>query len=158
MYLTNPLRWQIFVGFTAATGKVLESHHVLDWNFTTIPLPYLKTQFSKQDEIKAMMFIVIPIIMGLIIVAVCFFPSFQNVVSKKVDIEILSRTAANVPKTYTYKLLAKATHNFSKENLLGTGGFGSVYKATLQDPPTIVAVKKISATSKQGMYCALLGT
>ncbi|XVF89303.1 hypothetical protein PTKIN_Ptkin19aG0119500 [Pterospermum kingtungense] len=147
----------VFVGFTAATGKVPESHHVLDWNFTTIPLPYLKGHVPKGDEIKTILFIVIPIVMGLLIVAISFVPSFRNVlrkrketVKKNVDIEILSRTAANVPKMFTYKMLAKATHNFSKENLLGTGGFGSVYKATLQDPPTTVAVKKISATSKQG--------
>ncbi|XWS70419.1 hypothetical protein CRYUN_Cryun03dG0046700 [Craigia yunnanensis] len=147
----------VFVGFTAATGKVPESHQVLDWTFTTIPLPYLNSPASKDDKIKTILLIVIPIILGLLIVVICFLPSFQNVlrkkketVKKKVDIEIRSRTAANVPKMFTHKLLAKATHNFSKENLLGTGGFGSVYKCTLQDPPTTVAVKKISATSKQG--------
>ncbi|XP_021277620.1 L-type lectin-domain containing receptor kinase IX.1-like [Herrania umbratica] len=147
----------VFIGFTAATGKVPESHQVLDWTFTTIPLPYLNSHVSKDEKIKNVLLIVIPIIMGLVIVAICFLPSFQKVlrtkketVKKKVDIEIRSRTAANVPKMFTRKLLAKATHNFSKENLLGTGGFGSVYKGTLQNPPTTVAVKKISATSKQG--------
>ncbi|XVE97436.1 hypothetical protein REPUB_Repub03eG0019400 [Reevesia pubescens] len=147
----------VFVGFTAATGKVPESHQVLDWTFSTIPLPYDNSHVSKHDKTKTILLIVIPIIMGLIIVAICFLPSFQKflrkkkqTVKKKLDIEIRSRTAANVPKMFTHKLLAKATHNFSKENLLGTGGFGSVYKGALHDPPTIVAVKKISATSKQG--------
>ncbi|XVF35588.1 hypothetical protein REPUB_Repub18cG0159000 [Reevesia pubescens] len=74
----------------------------------------------------------------------------KETVKQKVDIEIRTRTAANVPKMFTHKLLAKATHNFNKENLLGTGGFGSVYKGTLQDHPTTVAVKNFSATSKQG--------
>ncbi|XP_022731364.1 L-type lectin-domain containing receptor kinase IX.2-like [Durio zibethinus] len=147
----------VFIGFTAATGKVPESHQVHDWTFTTIPLPYLNSPVSKHDKIKTILLIVIPIIMGLLIVVICFLPSFQKVLRKrkdtvkqKVDIEIRSRTAANVPKMFTHKLLAKATHNFSKENLLGTGGFGIVYKGTLQDPPTTVAVKKISATSKEG--------
>ncbi|XVE71169.1 hypothetical protein DITRI_Ditri10aG0129100 [Diplodiscus trichospermus] len=147
----------VFVGFTAATGKVPESHQVLDWTFTTIPLPFINNPVSKDDKIKTILLVVIPIIIGLLIAAICFSPSFRNFLrkkkktfKKKVDIEIRSRTAANVPKMFTYKLLAKATHNFSKENLLGTGGFGSVYKATLQDPPITVAVKKISATSKQG--------
>ncbi|EOY29502.1 Concanavalin A-like lectin protein kinase family protein, putative [Theobroma cacao] len=153
----------VFIGFTAATGKVPESHQVLDWTFTTIPLPYLNSHVSKDEKIKNVLLIVIPIIMGLVIVAICFLPSFQKVlrkkketVKKKVDIEIRSRTAANVPKMFTRKLLAKATRNFSKENLLGTGGFGSVYKGTLQNPPTTVAVKKISATSKQGEHLLLV--
>ncbi|MBA0719529.1 hypothetical protein Golax_007199 [Gossypium laxum] len=148
----------VFVGFTAATGRVPESHHVLDWTFSTIPLPDLNNHGSKYDKMKTILLIVVPLIMGLLIVLICFLPSFRRLVKRKkemvkqkVDIEIRSRTAANVPKMFTHKMLAKATHNFSKENLLGTGGFGSVYKGTLKDdPPTIVAVKKISATSKQG--------
>ncbi|XP_071721619.1 L-type lectin-domain containing receptor kinase IX.1-like [Rutidosis leptorrhynchoides] len=63
----------------------------------------------------------------------------------------MSKAAANYqPKTYTYKQLAKATQNFSRENLLGIGGFGSVYKGILSDPSLTVAVEKISANSKQG--------
>ncbi|GMI81483.1 L-type lectin receptor kinase S.5 [Hibiscus trionum] len=148
----------VFVGFTAATGKVPESHQVLDWTFSTIPYLYPHGHGSKLEKVKTILLIVVPVIMGLLVVLVCFLPSFQKymkrrkeMVKQKVDIEIRSRTAANVPKMFTQNMLAKATHNFSKGNLLGTGGFGSVYKGTLKDdPPTIIAVKKISATSKQG--------
>ncbi|KAL7166119.1 hypothetical protein ACSBR2_036906 [Camellia fascicularis] len=58
--------------------------------------------------------------------------------------------AANGPQLFPYKKLSKATRNFSKDNLLGTGGFGSVYKWVMLKPPAIIAVKKINATSKQG--------
>ncbi|KAK8566597.1 hypothetical protein V6N13_002295 [Hibiscus sabdariffa] len=148
----------VFVGFTAATGKVPESHQVLDWTFSTFPTMYPRGHGSKLEKVKTVLLIVVPIIMGLLVVLVCFLPSFikymkrrKEMVKQKFDIETRSRTAANVPKMFTHNMLAKATHNFSKGNLLGTGGFGSVYKATLKgDPPTIIAVKKISATSKQG--------
>ncbi|KAJ0703664.1 putative protein kinase RLK-Pelle-DLSV family [Helianthus annuus] len=43
---------------------------------------------------------------------------------------------------YNYKDLQLATNNFSEENILGKGGFGEVFKATLEDN-SIVAVKKI---------------
>lgn len=35
-------------------------------------------------------------------------------------------------KTFTFRELAMATKNFRQEHLLGEGGFGKVYKGTLQ--------------------------
>ncbi|GJN05784.1 hypothetical protein PR202_ga23448 [Eleusine coracana subsp. coracana] len=43
----------------------------------------------------------------------------------------------------SYYTLANGTDGFSKENLLGKGSFGTVYKCTFQDEGTIVAVKLI---------------
>ncbi|XP_028108848.1 probable LRR receptor-like serine/threonine-protein kinase At3g47570 [Camellia sinensis] len=44
------------------------------------------------------------------------------------------------PPRITYQQLFRATNGFSESNLLGTGSFGLVYKAILEDA-TIVAVK-----------------
>ncbi|KAL5783133.1 hypothetical protein ACOSP7_008162 [Xanthoceras sorbifolium] len=151
----------VYVGFTASTGSAPESHKVLNWVFTSIPLPIESLdsgrRSNKKDKMRTILAIVVPGVMVLLVVASCFFPFVKRKVKKKkekmkkkVDIESRARTAANVPKMFSYKQLQKATHNFSKENLLGKGGFGSVYKGTLSNPPTIVAVKKISATSHQG--------
>ncbi|XP_038981819.1 putative receptor-like protein kinase At4g00960 [Phoenix dactylifera] len=46
--------------------------------------------------------------------------------------------------------LRSATNNFSDANKLGEGGFGPVYKGTLQDGQEI-AVKRLSGTSRQGL-------
>ncbi|KAK7843014.1 wall-associated receptor kinase-like 20 [Quercus suber] len=43
-------------------------------------------------------------------------------------------------KLFTGKEIKKATHDFSKDRLLGAGGYGDVYKGFLQDG-TVVAVK-----------------
>ncbi|KAK8629307.1 hypothetical protein V6N13_078152 [Hibiscus sabdariffa] len=50
---------------------------------------------------------------------------------------------------FTYKQLKVATQNFSNENKIGEGGFGAVFKGVLTNGTT-VAVKQLSAKSKQG--------
>ncbi|XP_031108001.1 cold-responsive protein kinase 1-like [Ipomoea triloba] len=51
-------------------------------------------------------------------------------------------------KSYIYKDLKAATNDFSEENILGKGGFGDVYKGTLQSGD-VVAVKKLIAISSR---------
>jgi serine/threonine protein kinase len=53
-------------------------------------------------------------------------------------------------KLYTYKEIQLATEDFSPINKVGQGGFGSVFKGTLNDG-SVVAVKVLSANSMQGV-------
>ncbi|XP_057421817.1 probable receptor-like protein kinase At1g11050 [Lotus japonicus] len=50
---------------------------------------------------------------------------------------------------FKFEDLVKATNNFSAENFIGRGGFGTVYKGTLPDCK-IVAVKRIEESDYQG--------
>ncbi|KAK4711373.1 hypothetical protein R3W88_005886 [Solanum pinnatisectum] len=50
---------------------------------------------------------------------------------------------------YEFSTIREATNNFSIDNKLGEGGFGPVYKGTLQNGQE-VAVKRLSADSGQG--------
>ncbi|KAG8066282.1 hypothetical protein GUJ93_ZPchr0004g38173 [Zizania palustris] len=53
------------------------------------------------------------------------------------------------PNVFSYGELRSATENFSSSNLLGEGGYGSVYKGKLTDG-RVIAVKQLSQTSHQG--------
>ncbi|GMH26894.1 hypothetical protein Nepgr_028737 [Nepenthes gracilis] len=50
---------------------------------------------------------------------------------------------------YDFRTIQAATNNFSADNKIGEGGFGGVYKGTLQDGREI-AVKRLSRSSLQG--------
>ncbi|KAE8717120.1 Serine/threonine-protein kinase CDG1 [Hibiscus syriacus] len=52
--------------------------------------------------------------------------------------------------TFNYQQLASATRNFSKESLIGQGGFGAVYKGKLESTGQVVAVKQLDKTGLQG--------
>ncbi|XP_024184277.1 probable LRR receptor-like serine/threonine-protein kinase At1g56140 [Rosa chinensis] len=53
------------------------------------------------------------------------------------------------PLTFSFSELKTATDDFSPANKIGEGGFGPVYKGTLNDGRVIV-VKQLSAASQQG--------
>ncbi|XP_062105313.1 LRR receptor-like serine/threonine-protein kinase RPK2 [Humulus lupulus] len=59
-------------------------------------------------------------------------------------------TFADSPSELNYDNVVRATGNFSIQNLIGTGGFGSTYKAELV-PGFLVAVKRLSIGRFQGV-------
>ncbi|KAL7166113.1 hypothetical protein ACSBR2_036900 [Camellia fascicularis] len=152
MKLQHTVPSSVYVGFTAATGTLSETHQVLAWNFTSIELPNKSLGTENNLVVK----IAVAVIYGLLFLAILALPFVlralrirKEMLARKVDIEVMI-AAANGPQLFSYKKLSKATRNFSKDNLLGTGGFGSVYKGVISKPPTTIAIKKINATSKQG--------
>ncbi|OAY52998.1 hypothetical protein MANES_04G128300v8 [Manihot esculenta] len=54
----------------------------------------------------------------------------------------------SVPKFYTYEQLAKATADFTNNNLIGVGGCGQVYRGELPDGE-VVAIKKLKYVAGQ---------
>ena len=52
-------------------------------------------------------------------------------------------------QVFTFKQLQSATCNFSQGNVVGHGGFGSVYRGMLSDG-RLAAIKQLDRGSKQG--------
>ncbi|KAK8940854.1 Cysteine-rich receptor-like protein kinase 2 [Platanthera zijinensis] len=69
--------------------------------------------------------------------------------------DILGATELRGPTNFHYRDLQSATNNFSKENKLGEGGFGQVYKGILKDGKTI-AVKKLAMTQSKNVRASFL--
>ncbi|KAF5770944.1 putative protein kinase RLK-Pelle-WAK-LRK10L-1 family [Helianthus annuus] len=63
--------------------------------------------------------------------------------------EILNAGSGKTAKVFTGKEIKKATANFSKDRLLGSGGYGEVYKGILEDS-TVVAVKCAKVGNTKG--------
>ncbi|MQL81548.1 hypothetical protein Taro_014010 [Colocasia esculenta] len=151
----------IYVGFTGSGGSAPTiayrvAQRVLSWNFssTTLPAWSLDDPLSKRkrSNLGTVLGIVLAVVVGLLLLGLLGFLGVRRVKEWKrwKLLEAMSRSAVNAPKMYTYGHLARATRHFSSANLLGKGGFGSVYRGHLSNPPSVVAVKKLSATSKQG--------
>ncbi|CAM6128861.1 unnamed protein product [Calypogeia fissa] len=60
-------------------------------------------------------------------------------------------TVKAASQVFTYKQLQHATNNFSPVNVVGHGGFGSVYRAVLADG-RLAAIKQLDRAGKQGEH------
>ncbi|CAN1139438.1 Receptor kinase-like protein Xa21 [Linum perenne] len=55
----------------------------------------------------------------------------------------------------SYKDLHQATNGFSSDNLIGSGGFGTIYKGVLDQVANPVAVKVLNIHEKKAYKCLL---
>ena len=51
--------------------------------------------------------------------------------------------------TISYKMLHRATNEFSLNNLIGSGSFGLVYKGVLNQEEILVAIKVLNLQTKR---------
>ncbi len=146
----------MYVGFSASTGLLASSHYMLGWSFkingqaralglSSLPsLPGLK---KHQHTALTVGVSASAILLALLAIAVAIY-LFRKI--KNADI-IEDWELELGPHRYSYQELKKATKGFGEKELLGSGGFGLVYKGTLPKSKTQVAVKRISHKSQQGL-------
>ncbi|KAI5065081.1 hypothetical protein GOP47_0019776 [Adiantum capillus-veneris] len=75
--------------------------------------------------------------------------SSWNLSGEREPLSINVATFERPLRKLTFSQLIEATNGFSKESMVGTGGFGEVYRAELRDG-TVVAIKKLIQFSYQG--------
>ncbi|XP_019058424.1 PREDICTED: wall-associated receptor kinase-like 20 [Tarenaya hassleriana] len=72
----------------------------------------------------------------------------KNIVKEREEM-LSAKYTGKSARIFTGREIIKATNNFSKDNLIGTGGFGEVFKAVLDDG-TITAIKRAKLNNTKG--------
>ncbi|ESQ40124.1 hypothetical protein EUTSA_v10012908mg [Eutrema salsugineum] len=72
----------------------------------------------------------------------------KNIVKEREEM-LSAKSTGKSSRIFTGREITKATSNFSKDNLIGTGGFGEVFKAVLDDG-TITAIKRATLNNTKG--------
>ncbi|CAO2195730.1 unnamed protein product [Urochloa humidicola] len=118
------------VGFSAASGSLIESHQLISWSFSS----------TDPSRIDLWVIILIAVasasLTGSVAALVCIL------IHKRAPVEI----ALPVARKFSYRKLSVATNNFSEDRKLGKGSFGAVYRGDLRDRRFVapVAVKKFT--------------
>ncbi|KAJ6799120.1 L-type lectin-domain containing receptor kinase IV.1-like [Iris pallida] len=152
----------MYVGFSAANGGVTATNYVLGWSFSlngrakeldaVSKLPSLP-HVERADRRLRMWRVMLPVgfsvslLLSIIVVGLALLiRSTVKYSEVREDWEL-----EYGPHRISYKDLYRATRGFRDENMLGEGGFGSVYRGVLPGSNLEIAVKRVSNESKQGM-------
>ncbi|KAG2723780.1 hypothetical protein I3760_02G185800 [Carya illinoinensis] len=154
--LSEVLQESMYVGFSASTGSSASSHYILGWSFEMNgesknlyldKLPNLPTiPGTKRNRTGLIVGVSVSGALTVILgTALAFY-----IVRRSGKADVVEAWEHDIgPHRFSYNELKKATRGFSE--LIGSGGFGRVYKGTLTNTDTQVAVKRISHDSSQGL-------
>ncbi|KAL6980572.1 L-type lectin-domain containing receptor kinase S.4 [Sarracenia purpurea var. burkii] len=145
----------MYVGFSASTGLLASYHYIQGWSFkmngkaASLDLSSLPSLPGRKQNHAALIIGVSVSAFAVIVFAIGM--GFYTIRKIK-NADVIEAWELDVgPHRFSYKELKQATRGFRDKELIGFGGFGRVYKGTLPNSNTQVAVKRISRDSKQGL-------
>ncbi|CAJ1961688.1 unnamed protein product [Sphenostylis stenocarpa] len=147
---------EMFVGFTSATGQLVQSHKILGWSFSnenvslsdeliTTGLPSFvlpkDSIFKSKGFVAGFSVGVFLVICVLVLLALILIQRKRRRERKRQEME--DWELEYWPHRMVYEEIEAATKGFSEDNVIGVGGNGKVYRGVLRGGVTI-AVKRIS--------------
>ncbi|CAN0907875.1 Probable LRR receptor-like serine/threonine-protein kinase At3g47570 [Linum grandiflorum] len=130
------------IGFLSLTGNALLCGGVIELHLKDCPTAKTIKQ-KRADTVKLTLEIVLPSLTFLLLSATLYQWKLWRSRKKSVAVgdTILSHFVM-----VSYKDLHQGTNGFSDDNLIGSGGFGTIYKGVLDQlgPATLVAVKVLN--------------
>ncbi|KDP44923.1 hypothetical protein JCGZ_01423 [Jatropha curcas] len=153
--LSPYLKEYMFVGFSSSTGLLASTHYILGWSFTINGIAQslsLASLPSLPGPKKDHTVLIVAVTASAVVFIILVIGISIYLIRKLKNADFIEEWEFDVgPHRFTYQELKKATRGFRDRELLGFGGFGKVYKGTLPNSNTEVAVKRISHESKQGV-------
>ncbi|KAF7845285.1 Lectin-domain containing receptor kinase VI.3 [Senna tora] len=158
--LTGVLNETMYVGFSASTGEAkASSHYILGWSFSmngparSLDISKLPDPPSKEKDPSSFPWVKVAIgflssLTLILLFSTCFLTLYKRY---KSHFETLEDWELDCPHRFKYRDLHTATKGFKQSELIGSGGFGAVYKGVLPTTGTEVAVKKIFRSPIHGM-------
>ncbi|XP_021758682.1 putative receptor-like protein kinase At3g47110 [Chenopodium quinoa] len=133
--------------FTNSSAIIVEGNSKLCGGISELRLPRCpKRESNRRGRLSVAVIVIIAL--ASLIVGVSIVVSVYFLLRTKRKSNKLSHTSLFNTEHFSrvsYAMLLQATDNFSEENLLGTGHFGSVYKGVLDiEGNTVVAIKVIN--------------
>ena len=159
--IANYTSEEMYVGFSASKTTWVEAQRILAWSFsdtgvardinvTNLPvfsLPSTSNSLSA-GAISGITIGCAVFVMICVFVVYCLW--YKNKSKDLEEDEIEDWELEYWPHRFSYEELSQATNGFSKDQLLGSGGFGKVYRGILSNNSEI-AVKCVNHDSKQGL-------
>nr|XP_043624212.1 L-type lectin-domain containing receptor kinase VII.1 [Erigeron canadensis] len=160
--LSDVFEDEMYVGFTAATGALTQTHRILSWSFSNsnfslsdglvidgLPSFVLPSEpvYKSTGFVVGLTLGVLFFVLGLGFIGLVLIKRKRRLAKEKADME--DWELEYWPHRIPFQEIELATKNFSDENVIGIGGNGKVYKGVVGGME--VAVKRINHDNNDGV-------
>ncbi|KAM7470434.1 hypothetical protein LguiA_008617 [Lonicera macranthoides] len=148
----------MYVGFSASTGLLAATHNLLGWSFRIggkaqeLDLIELPSLIKSVKVVHRKGFVLGMTLASLTLLFLILSGATHVIHRIKNGKDILEDWEVEYgARRFKYSDLLAATRGFGERNLVGSGGFGKVYKGVIPKTGLEVAIKRVAQDSQQGM-------